>query len=293
LVDSFFLSIVLFLIIQLISDKDNLFLRYIDDNAIFAIINKFKKISFVWLSWLGFARLIKNFEKFFINSYILEKTNDITVIRTITKSLTFTVYIVMGFMLMNIFGLQISRLLAIIGGPAAIIIFAGKTAISDLLSGISILINKSFSVGEGIIIPERNINGEIVKIGLKKITILTIDQKILTVPNSILSSVSIINKTKIQKQQIYIKIFIENKYASLIDKITLNVKNMLLSMDEIDKSLNVLVFCNSMDYNLNFVIEMIFYTEKDSTENIRKLEQSCFLKANLLARNVIKNKETS
>ena len=219
----------------LLSDRNNFFLKYLDE-SIFFIINKFKSISFVWMSWLGFARLIKNIEKTLVEDGVFKRTNDTTIIVTISKTLTILVYIIMGFMLMKIFGFHFSRVLAIIGGPAAIMIFAGKTAISDFLGGISILMNKSFSINEEIVIPEKNIEGKILKIGLKKMTLITVDRDIITIPNSMLANVAIINKTKTQLKQICIEIPIEKQYFKLIDKITEKIKKMLYTCQEINKT---------------------------------------------------------
>lgn len=288
LVDSFFLPMILFFSLQMLSDMNNFFLKYLDA-SIFFIINKFKSISFVWMSWLGFARLIKNIEKTLVEDGVFKRTNDTTIIVTISKTLTIFVYIIMGVMLMKIFGFHFSKVLAIIGGPAAIMIFAGKTAISDFLGGISILMNKSFSINEEIVIPEKNIEGKILKIGLKKMTLITVDRDIITIPNSMLANVSIINKTKTQLKQIRIEIPIEKQYFNLIDKITEKIKKMLYTCQEINKIYKILVFCNKINTAGSFIIEEIFYVKLTNIEKYKKIQQDCLLISIKIIDEIIKN----
>lgn len=192
-------------------------------------------------------------------------------------------------MLMKIFGFHFSKVLAIIGGPAAIMIFAGKTAISDLLGGISILMNKSFSINEEIVIPEKNIEGKILKIGLKKMTLITVDRDIITIPNSMLANVAIINKTKTQLKQIRIEIPIEKQYFNLIDKITEKIKKMLYTCQEINKTNKILVFCNKINTTGSFIIEEIFYVKLTNIEKYKKIQQDCLLKSIKIIDEIIKN----
>ena len=61
-INSIYLPMMLFITVNVICDRNNFFLQYVDDYFI-NIINNFKRISFVWMCWLGFAKFITNVEK--------------------------------------------------------------------------------------------------------------------------------------------------------------------------------------------------------------------------------------
>jgi MscS family membrane protein len=230
------------------------------------------------MSWFGFARFVRNLEKLLVADGLFKITNDNTIISTISKALMSVAYVIMLLMLLNIIGLSLTKMLALFGGPAAIILFAGKTAIADVIGGISMLMNKSFTVGESIEIPEKNFKGQILKIGLKKMTFLTIDNKILTIPNSILSSVSIINRTRTKHEQIFLEFFIDPNCYKLIPEIIRQIKESISTRTDLNKKLGNTVCCNKTTQYSSLILEIKVYTNTIKTDSVIAIKQDIFLK---------------
>ena len=277
IVDSVAIPMILFVVVRLVSNRNNFFLRYLD-LSIINIIDKFKSISFLWMSWFGFARFVNNLGKLLVDDGLFKISNDKTIINTISKTIMSIAYIIMMLMLLNIFGLSVTKILTLVGGPAAILLFAGKTAITDVIGGVSMLMNKSFVVGEEIEIPEKNFKGQILKIGLKKMTFRTIDNKILTVPNSILSTVSIINRTRSKNEQIFIEFFIDPDCYKIVPEVIAQIKESLHARTDINKKMGIFVGCNKTTQYSSLVLEIKVYTHSTKTDLVAAIKQDIFLK---------------
>lgn len=73
-------------------------------------------------------------------------------------------------------------LLALTGSAAVAIGFSLKDLVSSLIAGIVLLFDRPFQVGDRVTF--KNIYGEIVKIGLRAVRLNTLDDNLVTIPNS-------------------------------------------------------------------------------------------------------------
>jgi small-conductance mechanosensitive channel len=101
----------------------------------------------------------------------------------ITTVLTFTLYIVGSVFLFYAILRPPKELLIAIGGSAAVAIgFALKDIVSSVMAGIILLFDRPFQVGDRVSFG--NTYGEITKIGLRAVRLVTLDDNLVTVPNS-------------------------------------------------------------------------------------------------------------
>jgi small conductance mechanosensitive channel len=89
---------------------------------------------------------------------------------------------------MNAAGIDTSALLASLGIAGLTIGFAARDALSNLISGVLIFLDRPFVIGDLVEIEDRY--GRVEKITLRSTRVVTVDGKMLAVPNS-----EIINKT--------------------------------------------------------------------------------------------------
>jgi MscS family membrane protein len=80
-----------------------------------------------------------------------------------------------------------------LGGLA--VSFAAKDTLSDIISGIVIIVDQPFRLGDRIEIQDANTRGDIVSIGLRSTHIRTPDNRTAIVPNSVIGNNLIINHT--------------------------------------------------------------------------------------------------
>ncbi|MEN8241527.1 MAG: mechanosensitive ion channel domain-containing protein, partial [Chloroflexota bacterium] len=91
------------------------------------------------------------------------------------------------------FNVEISGLVATLGIGSLAIALAAQAALSDTISGFMIMIDQPFRIGDRIEIAELNTWGDVVDIGLRSTRIRTRDNRMVIIPNSIISKSLVVN----------------------------------------------------------------------------------------------------
>jgi MscS family membrane protein len=103
--------------------------------------------------------------------------------------------IVAGLMvILSIWEINITPLLASAGIAGAAVAFAAKDTLANFFGGISVFADKPFKIGDYIVL-DRGERGEVVSIGVRSTRIKTRDDILITVPNSIIANTKIINES--------------------------------------------------------------------------------------------------
>lgn len=136
---------------------------------------------------------------------------------------------------------------------------AAKDAASNIIAGVIIILDKPFSIGDWIQCKE--IEGSIEDISFRSTKIRTVDEALITVPNSILANDSIFNFTRRDKRRIKFNLGIthntsKEKMQACIDKI----KKMLELHKDVDNE-GILVTFESFNVN-SLEISICYYTSK-------------------------------
>lgn len=114
---------------------------------------------------------------------------------TLVKNIAAVVLFALGVMaVLSIWQVSITPLLASAGIIGAAVAFASKDTIANFLGGVSVLIDRPYSVGHYIIL-DGGERGEVVDIGLRSTRIKTRDDVLVTVPNSIMANSKIVNES--------------------------------------------------------------------------------------------------
>lgn len=101
------------------------------------------------------------------------------------------VYAITIYTSINILSPQQESLYAILGSMALALGLAAKDLLNDIIGGIVVLFDRSFQVGDRIAVGGHY--GEVVSIGLRSTKIVTPDDSLVTVPNSVVLSSSVSN----------------------------------------------------------------------------------------------------
>mgnify|MGYP001826872879 CR=1 FL=1 len=93
------------------------------------------------------------------------------------------------------FGIDITGLAAALGLAGLAFSLAAQDTISDAISGVIIMLDQPFRVGDRIEIDELNTWGDVVEIGMRTTKIRTRDNRMVIVPNSEISNNQVVNYT--------------------------------------------------------------------------------------------------
>ncbi len=146
---------------------------------------------------------------------------DDMVISIINKTARYCIYVLGGIVALDQLGIEVVPLVAGMGIAGIAIGLAAKDTLSNMISGIFIIIDKPFIIGDRIEVwnaPKQSATwGDVVKIGLRSTKIKTTDNIIVVIPNLEIAKRDIINYTGVSPE-IRVRIPIGISYESDIKK---------------------------------------------------------------------------
>ena len=159
-------------------------------------------------------------------SSFLKKTGskwdiDVTLIQVLNEIIKYGIYVIVVLIILAELGINITAIAVSFGIVGIAVGFAARDTLSNFISGMFVLADKNFRVGD--IIEVSNQKGKVVKMGFRQTTILTYDKKIITIPNTIFSTSPFINYTSSDTRRVDLDITLpydmelEETINSLVD----------------------------------------------------------------------------
>lgn len=125
----------------------------------------------------------------------LDETNPVYDIAPVLKNLwTATVVAVTAGVLLSVWRIDLTPLLASAGLFGIIIGFAARDAIANFVGGIALFVDGTYKPGDFVVL-ESGDKGTVIDIGLRSTTVLTPERVMVTVPNAVLNSTQVINES--------------------------------------------------------------------------------------------------
>ena len=193
------------------------------------------------LAWIA-QRALKGAEAELLSEHRGQRqSDDRATIRASLRLVRISVGIVVVLMVLQSVGVSVSGLLAFGGIGGIAVGFAARDLLANFLGGLSIYLDRPFTVGDWIRSPDREIEGTVEDIGWRMTRIRTFDQRPLYIPNSIFSSVAVENPSRMNNRRIYETIGIRYDDVAVMGPIVADVKAMLESHEAIDLSRTLMV----------------------------------------------------
>ncbi|MDH3348782.1 MAG: mechanosensitive ion channel [Desulfobulbaceae bacterium] len=144
---------------------------------------------------------------------------------SLVKKLIRVILIILGlFWVLNVWNLNLTPFFASAGIAGIAIALAAKDTLANFFGGISMFMDRTYKTGDYIIL-ESGERGEVVDIGMRSTRVMTRDDVMITIPNSIMSTTKIINESAPQPR-FRIRIPIGVAYGSDVEQ----VENLLLKI---------------------------------------------------------------
>jgi small conductance mechanosensitive channel len=137
--------------------------------------------------------------------YLLKTTTkrwdmELTVIQVLQDIIRYTIYIIAAAIILKEWGIDISAIVLSLGILGVAVGFGAREVIANFISGLFILGDKSFKVGDTIEISNKK--GKVTKVGFRTTTLTTPNNSIITVPNSAFSSNPYVNYTYTDRRRV-------------------------------------------------------------------------------------------
>jgi len=208
---------------------------------------------------LGIIFVVSWFLWNMIKEYELHLTNDervdTTTVIAITKLLKATIFITSGLMVLQTLGMNIGGIIAFGGVGGVVIGFAAKDLLANFFGSLMVYLDRPFLVGEWIRSPDKEIEGTVEYIGWRLTHIRTFDSRLLYVPNSVFSTISIENPSRMKNRRINETIGVRYSDVANVSKIIEEVREMLNNNQEIEQKQTLMVFLDKFnEYSIDFFI---------------------------------------
>lgn len=179
---------------------------------------------------LGATLIIKWFTYFLKRSK--EKWDlDATFIQVLHEIIKYSIYAIALVIILNELGFNITAIAVSLGIFGIAIGFGARDTISNFISGVFILADKSVRVGD--IIEISNQKGKVTQLGFRTTTLLTYDKRVIKVPNSVFSSSPYINYTVSETRRVDLNITVP--YKLKLDETVKKLEEIASSRDDILK----------------------------------------------------------
>ncbi len=149
------------------------------------------------------------------NKFTFIQLRTLTLFDNLAKILIFSVGIYTIFVIWKI---DMTAWLASAGIAGIAVGFAAKDTLSNLFSGVFILADSPYKVGDYIVLDQKE-RGKVTHIGLRSSRILTRHDVEITIPNSIIGNSTIINQSGGPSEKMRIKLKVGVAYGSDVDQV--------------------------------------------------------------------------
>lgn len=178
-------------------------------------------ISAIAIIVIGFW-IAKTLTKVF-TKVLTKKSIDATLIHFLASALKFVLYLFVIIAAVGQLGIETTSFIAALGAAGLAIGLALQGSLSNVAAGAMLIILRQIKVGQ--FVETNGVTGTVEKVGIFNTTLITIDNKVIYIPNSKLINDNIINYT--EKEIRRIDLVFSISYKDDIDKAKNIIKNII------------------------------------------------------------------
>ncbi len=198
-----------------------------------------------------------------------EDAIDRTTVDALSKLGRVTITIITILVILQTLGFSVSGVLAFGGIGGIAVGFAAKDMLANFFGGLTIYLDRPFTVGEWIRSPDHEIEGTVEYIGWRQTRVRAFNKNPIYVPNSLFTTIVVENPTRMTNRRIKETIGIRYDDLDKMATIVADVKAMLQAHPEIDTDATLIVNFNafaasSLDffiYTFTKTVEWVHYHE--------------------------------
>lgn len=141
--------------------------------------------------------ILKSIADWYLNDLApkTESSMDDTLFPVLRKVGTVIIYFIAATIILAQFKVNLTGLVATAGVVSLAVAFGAQAILADIIAGVSLILDRSFHIGDMIEIKDGLI-GDVAEIGLRSTRILSVDQRLIIVPNHEVAGSRVINWSK-------------------------------------------------------------------------------------------------
>jgi MscS family membrane protein len=208
---------------------------------------------------------------------------DLTTIDALSKLAKLFIVIGSTLVIVESLGFSVAGVLTAGGIGGLAIGFAAKDLLANFFGGLTIYMDRPFSVGDWIRSPDKEIEGTVEYISWRHTRIRALNKNPIYVPNALFTTIVVENPSRMTHRRIKETIGIRYDDIHVMDAIVADVKEMLLNHDEIDSTQVLIVNFNAFGPSS---VDFLIYTFTKTTDWVyfQQVKQDVLLKtANIIS----------
>lgn len=249
-------------------------------------VTKVFKILIILIICWGIINYLSN--NLFIHIHFGENADDTmntTALRFLANILKIVVIAFGIVMIISELGYNVNGLLTGLGVGGLAVSLAAQDAVGNLISGFIIIFDKPFKVGD--LIESATVKGFVEEVTMRSTKIRTLDDSVITVPNSTLTKEAVTNISMMDKRRIKMTFgLVYSTSNETIEKVRNEIKTYIVQNKDILPEPCRIHFREFGDSALNF--EVVCYTETSDMDEYLKIENEL----NLAIKKIIENNDT-
>ena len=208
-----------------------------------AAVLVFRVVVGLIILWIG-SRLINWICKIILRSLQKNENTDKGVVSFLNSVLKVVLYLILVLLILNGFGYNTASLLTLLGSFGLAVVLGLKDSLSNVASGIMIMLLKPFAVYDYIIEDTNHNEGTVIDIGLFFTRLQTLDKKTIVLPNQMLTTNSVTNVT-MEKQRM-LEISYSVSYGSDLDQVKDVIRDVISHDKDTIKPEEIHIFVQSL-----------------------------------------------
>lgn len=189
---------------------------------------------------------------------------DLSVSKYLLAVVDAAMYTLVIFIAADKIGIPSASIIALLGSAGLAIGLALQGSLANVAGGILILLMRPFSVGDYITCKEAE--GTVNSIGLVYTTLLTVENKMVTIPNGIISNITVVNTTAQEKRRLNLELSVS--YHSDLKQVKAVLHRIFEEHPKILKDEEILIFVSELAQDAVIVVAR-GWTWKDDYWNTR------------------------
>lgn len=200
-----------------------------------------------------------------------------TKLDVVNKLITIFVIFLTILLILEVTNRSVSTLIAFGGVGGLALAFASQEIIANYFSSVMIYTTKPFSVGDWILVPEKNIEGYVEEIGWYMTRIRTFEKRPVYIPNSLFSKMVVETPSRMSHRKFIEILNLRYQDLSKIKSIIVDIEKMLETHPAIDLDQKNMAYLSNLGvYSIQ--IEVSAFTGITDSEDFALLKQDLLYK---------------
>lgn len=208
---------------------------------LFDAVDPLRRVTVILLITWFVVRFVTGMEKQLMEPGLTGQPMDATTAKAISKLLKAAAIITSGLVMLQTLGFSVSGVLAFGGIGGIAMGFAARDLLANFFGALMLYFDRPFAVGDWVRSPDREIEGTVEDIGWRLTRIRTFDQRPLYVPNSIFTTISVENPSRMFNRRIFETIGIRYQDADKMQRIIDRVRQYLIDHESLETEHQTLI----------------------------------------------------